>query len=41
MRRAIRETLMSAVRDGFVAGMVPTLLLSNLHGQLPEGRRAR
>lgn len=41
MRRTTNETLISAVRGGVIAGMIPTLLLSNPHGQFTRGPRAR
>jgi hypothetical protein len=38
MRATTNETLTSAVRGGFIAGRETLILLSNPHGQFPQGR---
>lgn len=40
MRPATNETLTSAVRGGFIAGMDTSVLLSKPHGQFTQGRDA-
>ena len=40
MRRTTNETLISAVRGGFIAGMMTSVLPSKPHGQFTLGRGA-
>jgi hypothetical protein len=40
MRPATNETLISAVRGGFIAGMDTSVLLSKSNGQFTRGRDA-